>query len=219
MWRIRPPHRNFFGGQCKPSEMSPCGLNKPAVVASPPIDYDTTNKLLTLLRARRAGRMSHVATEVLQTRMCTYNIRAAYVRPAEHQNAHKRREDHHTKQHTAQSTKHNTYILLYSTDDVSHTSFGTLSCFLPLPPLRTILRINSTRFSGESAYLSNKNEVPDDEHRARPPLDADAVHGGGGTAAVAAEWVRVPTINRWSNRHLNPRDPICLHTYIASPLP
>lgn len=87
------------------------------------------------------------------------------------------------------------------------TSFGTLSCFLPRPPLRTILRINSTRFSGESAYLSNKKEVPDDEHRARPPLDAEAVHGGN-TAAAEAGWKWFPKTSRCSNRHLNPREPI-----------
>ena len=93
----------------------------------------------------------------------------------------------------------------------SPTSFGTLSCFLPRPPRRTILRISSTRLAGESAYLSNKNEVPDDEHRARPPLDAEAVHGVG-TAAADADWMWAPRISRCNKRHLNPRGPIRLDT-------
>jgi len=92
---------------------------------------------------------------------------------------------------------------------VSLTSLGTLSCFLPRPPLRTILRISSTKLSGESAYLWNKKEVPDDKHRALRPVVGAGAANDGGTAVADSGWrLLFPRAKRWSTRYRTPRAPM-----------
>ncbi len=71
-----------------------------------------------------------------------------------------------------------------------------------------ILRISSTRLSGESAYLWNKNEVPEDDRRVRPPVAAGTVDGGDAVFAATRQLL-FPRAKRWSTRNRTPRAILC----------